>query len=104
MAWYRLYVKSVGGGTECVGPYEYKNERDAVDEAYNMAVEDYESFAGYHGIVDIGEIMECPEDFGLDSDADEEACWEAYYEEREGWLNYWVEEAHGPDDIDEDYQ
>ena len=102
--WYRLYINSVGGGTECEGPMEYKSERDALDDARQMAIDDYESFAGYHGITDIGDIMECPEDYGLDSDADKEACWEAYYEEREGWMDYWVKEATGPDDIDEDYQ
>jgi hypothetical protein len=102
--WYRLYVHSVGGGTICEGPFEYKDERDATDEAYNMAVEDYESFEGYHGIPDIGDIMEYKEDYGVEEDANEDECWEAYYEQRENWLNYWAEEAEGPDDIDEDYQ
>ena len=58
----------------------------------------------YHGIPDIDDIKDCPEDFGLDSNADEDAYWDAYYEHRESWLDYWVEEASGPDDIDEDYQ
>ena len=102
--WYRLYVRSVGGGTICEGPFEYKDKRDATDEAYNMAVEDYESFEGYHGIPDIGDIMEHKEDYGVEEDANEDECWEAYYEQRENWLNYWAEEAEGPDDIDEDYQ
>lgn len=104
MAWYRLYINSVGGGTECEGPFQYEKEEDAISEAYTMACEDYESFSGNHGITGIGDIMDCPEDYGLDSDADQEACWEAYCEERESWINYWVEEADNEFDIDEDYQ
>ena len=53
---------------------------------------------------DIGDIMEDKEGYNLDEDASEEECWEAYYEQRENWLNYWVKEALGPNDIDEDYQ
>lgn len=102
--WYRLYIHSVGGGTECEGPFEFKSEEDALDEARYMAINDYESFEGYHGIPDTADIMEDKEGYGLDEDADEDVCWEVYYEQREGWMNYWVVEANGPDDIDEDYQ
>lgn len=104
MAWYRCYYHSVGGGEECEGPMEFKSEEDAMYYAREIAIEDYEMFEGYHGIPDIGDIKDCPEDFGLDSDADEDAYWDTYYEERESWIDYWVEEASGPDDIDEDYQ
>jgi hypothetical protein len=69
-----------------------------------MAIEDYESFEGYHGIPDIGDIMEDKEGYGLSEDASEDECWEVYYEQRESWLSYWTEEASGPDDKDEDYQ
>ena len=102
--WYRLYINSVGGGTECEGPREYKTKEDAMDDARQMAIDDYESFEGYHGIPDIGEIIEDKEGYGLDEDTSEDECWEVYYEQREGWMNYWVVEANGPDDIDEDYQ
>lgn len=103
MNWYRLYVKSVGGGTECYGPEEHKTENDAMDEARILAIEDYESFEGYHGIPDIDDIMDDPEEYGLDADAAGDDCWNVYYEQREDWLGYWVEEASGPDDKDEDY-
>ena len=104
MRWYRLYYKSVGGGVECEGPRKYTGEHDATVDAYLLAVEDYESFEGYHGIPSVDNIMDEKEDYGLASDASEDECWEAYYEERQSWLDYWVEEANGPDDIDEDYQ
>ena len=102
--WYRLYIHSVGGGEVCEGPYEYKSKEDAQIEARIMATDDYESFEGYHGIPDIGDIMEDMAGYGLDRDATEDDCWDVYYEQREGWLDYWVEEASGPDDIDEDLQ
>lgn len=104
MAWYRCYVYSVGGGEYCEGPLEFKNRHDAEEYAYDMAINDYESFEGYHGIPDIGDIMEDKEGYNLDEDATEDDCWEVYYEQRESWMNYWVKEASGPDDIDEDYQ
>lgn len=104
MAWYRLYVNSVGNGAICEGPIECSDEDVAMYVVRNMAIEDYESFEGYHGIPDIGDIMDDREDYGLSKDASEDECWDAYYEQRESWLDYWVEEASGPDDIDEDYQ
>jgi hypothetical protein len=104
MNWYRLYVNSVGNGTICEGPFEFSSEEIATQAAYDMAVEDYESFEGYHGIPDIGDIMEDKEGYNLSEDASEDECWEVYYEQREGWLNYWAEEVSGPDDKDENYQ
>jgi hypothetical protein len=104
MNWYRLYVDSVGGSVVCEGPLEFSSKEIATQAAYDMAVEDYESFEGYHGIPDIGDIMGDKEGYGLNEDASEDECWDIYYEQRESWLNYWVEEASGPDDKDEDYQ
>lgn len=102
--WYRLYINSVGGGTECEGPYEYESEENAMVMARVMAIDDYESFEGYHGIPDIEDIRGDMQDFGLDSDVSDDDCWDVYYEQRESWIDYWVVEASGPDDIDEDYQ
>ena len=103
MNWYRLYVSSVGGGTVCEGPLEFSSKEIATQAAYDMAVEDYESFEGLHGIPDVGDIMEDKEGYNLSEDASEDECWEVYYEQRESWLNYWVEEALDSDDKDEDY-
>lgn len=104
MNWYRLYVSSVGGGTICEGPFEFISKDVATQAAYDIAVEDYESFEGLHGIPDVGDIMEDKEGYNLSEDASEDECWEVYYKQREGWLSYWAEEASGPDDKDEDYQ
>lgn len=102
--WYRLYIQSVGGGIECEGPREYRTKNEALDDARQMAIEDYESFEGYHGIPDIEDIKNDKEGYNLDEDATEDECWEVYYEQRENWIDYWVKEASGPDDKDEDYQ
>lgn len=101
--WYRLYIDSVGGGTEVYGPMEFENEEKALLYAHELAVEDYESFEGYHGIVDCGDIMDNPEDYGIE-EGDRDAAWEVYEGIKEDSLSYWAEEATGPDDIDEDYQ
>ena len=105
MAWYRLYINSVdGGGIVCEGPFEFSSKEIAWRAAYDMAIDDYESFEGHHGITDIGNIMDNPEEYGLDADAAGDDCWSVCYEQREDWLSYWVEGASGPNDIDEDYQ
>ena len=104
MAWYRLYVNSVGNSSICEGPIECSDKDVAMYVVRNMAIEDYESFEGYHGIPDIGDIFDNWEDYGFDEYPSQDAAWECYQEERESWLDYWVEEASGPDDIDEDYQ
>ena len=101
--WYRLYVNSVGGGTEVDGPREFNDEKGALEYAHDLAVEDYESFEGYHGIVDFDDVMSNPEDYGIE-EGDGDAAWEVYEETKENALDYWVKEATGPDDIDEDYQ
>ena len=101
--WYRLYINSVGGGTECEGPREFNSKEYAMDEARLMAIDDYESFEGYHGIVDCGEIMDNPEDYGIE-EGDSDAAWATYEGIKEDSLDYWVEEATGAEDIDEDYQ
>ena len=102
--WYRLYIHSVGGGEVCEGPREFKSEEDARDAARIIAIDDYESFEGYLGVPDIGDIMDDMEGYGLDRNATEDDCWDVYYEQREGWLDYWIEEASGPNDTDEDLQ
>lgn len=103
MAWYRLYVDSVVGGVICEGPQEFSSEQSALEKAYDLAIEDYEFFEDYRGIPGINDIMENPEEYGLDADAAGDDCWSVYYEQREDWLSYWVEEASGPNDLDEDY-
>jgi hypothetical protein len=53
----------------------------ATEIAYEYACEDYESYAGLHGLRDIGDIME--EDGVNENEAEE-----IYLEERESWLYF----------------
>ena len=61
------------------------DKSEAESESYRMAVEEYEGMEGMHGLRTVEEIME--EDQLEADDAQYE-----YNEEREGWLDYWVEE------------
>ena len=73
-----------------------KNLDEATSYAYNQAIENYETYEGYHGIPDIEEVCE---DQGIEDTASEEAEI-AYREERESWLQYSVEEF---DENDEEH-
>ena len=54
---------------------------------------------------DLEEERFCYEDeYGLSENASEDDCWDTYYEVRESWIDYWVEEAKDENDIDKDYQ
>ena len=104
MAWYRCYYNSLDGVSYCEDPMEFRNKDEAYKYAYDAAIEDYECFEGHLGIPNLGDIKDHPEYYGLSENASEDEYWDTYIEERENWLDYWVEEASGPDDIDEDYQ
>jgi hypothetical protein len=71
------------GGANSSEAFEGTKE-EAETESWNRACEDYEGYAGMHGLRSISDIME--ED---DIEDDEEAEM-VYSEERESWLDYWV--------------
>jgi len=78
----------LGGGFGGMCDYELlenEDEDSANVYAWEKACEEYESYAGMHGLRDIGQIME--ED-GID---DEEEAIEIFNEEREDWLDYMAE-------------
>jgi hypothetical protein len=74
-----------GGAREDERIFEFENEDEALKDAFEMACEEYESYAGLHGLRDINDIME-------EDNVDEEEAYEIFCEERESWLDYWVEE------------
>lgn len=65
---------------------EAKSEQDALNYAYQLAIDEYDSYAGLHGIPDVEDVCE---DWGIEDSGSDEA-WEKYCEEREGWLDYRV--------------
>ena len=94
MAQYKVYAGLGGGfgGAKYIETVEAANEEEAADIAYEYAVEEYESYEGLHGLVSYGDVVDNPEEYGLDEDCqNEEYLWEAYEEERSTWLDYYVE-------------
>ncbi len=67
--------------------YEFENEDEALEFAFDKACEEYENYAGSYGLRSVNQIME--ED-GLD----EEDAENIYYDERDSWLDYKVKEIH----------
>lgn len=65
----------------------------AENEAYRDAIESYESYEGMHGLRTIDDIME-------EDEVDEFDAEQIYNDERESWLDYYVEPAK-PGDTDE---
>ena len=73
---------------------EANNFDEAYETAYNLAVENYESYAGFHGVLSEADIAD--EEFGIDlEDADEDILREInerYCEEIENTISYGAEE------------
>lgn len=93
---YNIYAGLGGGfgGAKLVAEAEeFENEEAAVEYAYCCALEEYQSYEGYHGIVSYGDILDCPEDYGLEEGYTEEDVEEIYQEEVESWITYYVEEV-----------
>ena len=70
------------------------SKSEAESHAYQLAVEEYESYVGLHGLRTTDQIME------EDDIEDESEAESIYNEEMEGWLDYWVE----PYDENKDYE
>lgn len=81
------------GGAQSLGIFDFNNEEEALQEARNAAIEEYESYEGCHGILS---WEECKEDliasFGIEY-ATEDNVDMAYLEEIESWIEYYVEEV-----------
>lgn len=94
MPYYLLY-SGLGGGFGGHSPnriIECVDESAAYGDAQALAEEEYESMVGMYGLRDIDQIME--ED-GLD----EEQAHQVYYEERDSWIDFAVNEVYLEDGI-----
>lgn len=92
------------GGAIYQGTEDFATEEQANKAAYEIACETFESYAGLRGVMGWEECMaeaeedileedyENPEEYGaaLEGYADE-----IYNEERENWIECWVEESTG---------
>jgi hypothetical protein len=83
--WFISYGLGGGfGGANNFKVIDAENDEEASKYAWEMACQDYENYAGYHGLRNVDEIME-------EDEVDEEAAEEVYIEERESWLDYSAE-------------
>lgn len=84
MAKWDIYVGSVDVASYIETTKEMSRDK-ALEIAYEYAKEDYDSFAGLHGIRDIDEIMD-------EEGVDDIDAWEIYEQEREVGIEYYIEE------------
>ena len=83
---YKIFAGLSGGfgGANYIETFDCDDEEEATEIAYYHACDEYESYAGLYGLRDIEEIMN--EDIVEESEAEE-----IYRDERESWLDYYVE-------------
>ena len=93
MKQYKIYAGLGGGfgGAQYIDTLEFENEEQAAHYAWELAIEEYESYDGLHGLTSVADIYENPEDYGLDEDFTEDDVIDVYRDERESWIEYWAE-------------
>ena len=108
MSKFKIYAGLGGGfgGASFQGVYDFNTQEEAVDFAYELAFEEYESYGGAHGLDDWDQVYEDLLEEGIITDNMSpnqvaETVGSNYLEQVEGWLDYYVEEAVG-DRFDED--
>lgn len=89
---YNIYAGLGGGfgGAEFYSSEDFSSEEDAVEYARDVAIQEYQSYEGCHGIYGLRDIQEEYQDFGLDDDFTNEELEEVYLEEIESWIEYYV--------------
>ena len=95
---FKVYAGLSGGfgGATYHGTYEYNSRKEVEDDARQLAIEEYESYGGYHGLYTWDSMREEIANEYYDGDIDavpEDEVDVAYCEEVEGWLSYHVKEV-----------
>lgn len=87
MSNYRIFAGLGGGfgGANEVDVLENTSRAEAEDYAYELALQEYEMYDGLHGLRTVDDIID-------KEGVDEREAYEIYNEERESWLEYYVEE------------
>ena len=96
---FKIYAGLSGGfgGARYCGVYECENEREAEIYAREVAIEEYESYGGYHGLYTWDSMRQEIADDEYDGDieqVDPEDVDMRMMEEVEGWLPYKVIPVH----------
>lgn len=93
------------GGPHYLGTVEGKSVDDpeVQEDARTLVVDEYESYAGYHGISSWEDVKaELEESADPGEEVDEEDIDDAYNQEIDSWCSYWVIPAvEGEDPEDE---
>lgn len=104
MPWYKLYAGLTFDNGRYQETAEFNSEEEALEAARDCAIEEYQSYEGYHGILS---PQDCREDLAksfyngdINAVPDDEVE-EHYLEEIESWIYYDVKPATGPDDVEE---
>ena len=86
---YNIYAGLGGsfGGATYRGTSEFSDENSATHCAYELAVEEYQSYEGYHGILDWDDVAEQEE---LDPETESDSIDQAYVDEMESWIEYYA--------------
>lgn len=92
MAQFELFAGMGGsfGGAQSCGIYEYDTEEEANAAAYELAVEEYQSYEGLHGIPSYEDVRDEYIEMYGDEDPDEDLVQEYYEEEMSGWIVYYA--------------
>lgn len=101
MGYYNIYAGLGGGfdGATFQGMMEFNSEEEAWQVAYQLAVEEYESYSGLHGLPGWQDIYDSPEYYGIENfdsltEAEkEEAINNIIQEDCENWIEYYAEEV-----------
>lgn len=75
------------GGAQYQGTGDFESCVEAGNYAYQLALEEYQSYEGYHGIMSWYDVA-CEN--GLDPDDDEKEIDQLYNEELENWIEYYA--------------
>lgn len=98
---YNIYA-GLGGsfsGATYRGTGDFSSRESAEEMAYQYAVEEYEMYEGCHGIRSWTDIAD---EEGLDYEEDEYEINEIYEDEKESWMEYYVELTEEDDLEDEE--
>lgn len=94
---------STVGGPSYLGEIEADSEDEALRLSWDAIVDEYESYAGLHGIPSREKIAEeVAEECGADSPDFESWVEDRYQEEISGWTEHWVrlaEDGADPEDF-----
>lgn len=91
---YKIYAGLGGGFGGATYQYtgDFRIEEDALDTAYLLAVQEYESMEGLHGLPSWEDVRdELNDSYGPDEEPSDDDIYELYLECRDNWLDYKVE-------------